>query len=128
MKNGKRKKYQVKLSVLLDSIEYCSDVEEDGYYVVRSTNEITVWGEGLGEDFSDIYDDEAFDFVTSEQCFHLPTWHDLDNSDPNWAMNLPKKFISEKIQDEKQKKQLTKANDAIFLTIGFPIYPEVQNS
>ena len=103
-------------------------MEEDGYYVVRSTNDITVWGEGLGEDFSDIYDDEAFDFVTSEQCFHLPTWHDLDNSDPNWAMNLPKKFISEKIQDEKQKKQLTKANDAIFLTIGFPIYPEVQNS
>lgn len=40
----KVKKYQVKLSVLLDSIEYCSDVEEDGYYVVRSTNDITVWG------------------------------------------------------------------------------------
>lgn len=26
------KKYQVKLSVLLDSVDYCFDVESDGYY------------------------------------------------------------------------------------------------
>lgn len=105
----KVKKYQVKLSVLLDSVNYCSDVEEDGYYVVKSTNRIAVYGEGVGEDDTDIMDDETYDFVTSEQCFHLPTWHDLEKDYPDWEMELPKRFISEKINDEKQKKQLTKA-------------------
>ncbi|MDE6728364.1 MAG: hypothetical protein K2J80_10575 [Oscillospiraceae bacterium] len=104
------KKYQVKLSVLFNSVNYCSDVEDDGYYVVKSTNEIVEYG----EDLSDIPDKKIHDFVTSEQCFQLPTWHDLDNSYPNWAIDLPKKFISEKIHDEKAKKQLTKANNSIF--------------
>lgn len=115
----KEEKYQVKLSVLLESIEYCSDVEEDGYYVVKSTNEIIEYG----EDLSDIPDDKTYGFVASEQCLHLPTWHDLDNSYPNWATDLPKKFISEKIHDEKQKRQLTNADNAIFFNDRTPAIP-----
>ncbi len=30
-----KNQYQVKLSVLLNSVNYCSDVETDGYYVVK---------------------------------------------------------------------------------------------
>ena len=44
--------YQVKLSVLLDSLEYCSDVESDGYYVINDTNEIIKYGEDLSDEYN----------------------------------------------------------------------------
>ena len=43
-------KYQVELSVLLESLEYCSDVESDGYYIVRGSNKIIAYGEDLSEE------------------------------------------------------------------------------
>ena len=44
-------KYQVELSVLLESLEYCSDVESDGYYIVRGSNKIIAYGEDLSEEY-----------------------------------------------------------------------------
>lgn len=53
-------KYQVKLSVLLESVVYCSDVESDGYYVVKGTNEIIAYGEDISDEY--IMEDEVWTF------------------------------------------------------------------
>lgn len=74
------KKYQVKLSVLLESVEYCSDVESDGYYVVNGTNEIIEYGEDLSDEY--IMEDEVWAFLESNECLQLPTLHDIENYTP----------------------------------------------
>ncbi len=112
-------KYRISLETLLESVEYCSDVESDGYYMVKETNEIIKHGEDLSEDL----DDETYDYVTSDKCFQLPTYHDLHNEYPDWSQKLPEKFIAERISDEKQKKQLRKALKSLFgnkMIAGFP--------
>lgn len=76
------KKYQVKLSVLLESVEYCSDVESDGYYVVKGTNEIIQYGEDLSDEY--IMEYEGWEFLESNECLQLPTLHDIDNFTPDW--------------------------------------------
>ena len=113
--------YQVKLSVLLESLEYCSDVESDGYYVVNGTNEIIKYG----EDLSDEYDMESdvWKFLESNKCLQLPTLHDLDNSVPNWTRDITFKYIDVMITDEKQKKLLCKAYKSVFNNRILPAFP-----
>lgn len=114
-------KYQVKLSVLLDSLEYCSDVEKDGFYVIKGTNEIIGYGEDLSEDYS--YEDEVWKFLELNECLHLPTYHDIDNLQPDWGRYITLKYIDVMIGDEKQKKSLSKAYNSIFFNDVLPAIP-----
>ncbi len=113
-------KYRVKLSVLLDSLAYCSDVESDGYYVVKGTNEIIAYGEDLSEEY--VQEDETWGFLQSNECLQLPTMHDIDDSS-DWSREITLKYIDEKIEDEKQKKHLTKAYKSIFGNRIMPSFP-----
>lgn len=114
-------KYQVKLSVLLESVEYCSDVESDGYYVVNGTNEIIAYGEDLSDEY--IMEDEVWTFLESNECLKLPTLHEIDNFTPDWNRNITLKYIDVMIEDEKQKKILTKAYKSIFGNQILPAFP-----
>ena len=114
-------KYRVNVSVLLESLEYCSDVDSDGYYVVRGTNEIIKYGEDLSEEYSG--DDEVSDFLEANECVHLPTLNDLERSAPDWNKEITLRYIDEKITDVKQKKLLTKAYTAIFGNRILPSFP-----
>ena len=105
-------KYQVKLSVLLNSLDYCSDVESDGYYVVQGTNKIIEYGEDLSDEY--VHEDEVWNFLESNECLQLPTLHDLDDAAPDWARDITLKYIDVMIVDEKQKKLLTKAYKSVF--------------
>ncbi len=112
-------KYRVSLDTLLESIDYCSDVESDGYYFVKETNEIIKYGEDLCEDL----EDETYEYVTSNKCFQLPTYHDLKKAYPDWSEKVPERFITDVITDEKQKKQLFKSLKSLFGNVkisGFP--------
>lgn len=105
-------KYKVRLSALLESVEYCSDVESDGYYVVKDTNEIIAYGEDLSEEY--VMEDEAWAFLEANECLQLPTLHDIDNFAPDWNRDITLKYIDVMIVDEKQKKLLIKAYKSIF--------------
>ncbi len=115
------KKYQVKLSVLLESVEYCSDVESDGYYVVNGTNEIIEYGEDLSDEY--IMEDEVWAFLESNECLQLPTLHDIENYTPDWNRGITLKYIDVMIEDEKQKKHLIKAYKSIFSNHILPALP-----
>lgn len=95
-------KYQAKLSVLLDSPDYCSDVESDGYYVVHGTNEIIKYGEYLSDEY--VHEDEVWGFLKSIKCLQLPTLHNPDDSSPNWCRDITLKYIDVMIADEKTEK------------------------
>lgn len=114
-------KYQLKLSVLLESLEYCSDVESDGYYIVNGTNEIITYGEDLSDEY--IMEDEVWTFLESNECLQLPTLHDIDNFVPNWNRDITLKYIDVMIADEKQKKLLIKAYKSIFGNQILPAFP-----
>ena len=101
-------KYRIKLSVLLDSLEYCSDVESDGYYVVQGSNEVIMYGEGLSEEY--VGEDELSAYLQSKECLQLPTLHDIDASAPNWNQEITIRYMDEMIEDDKQKKLLRKAH------------------
>lgn len=116
-----QKKYQVKLSVLLESVEYCSDVELDGYYVVKGTNEIIQYEEDLSDEY--IMVDEVWGFLESNECLQLPTLHDIDNFTPDWNRDITLKYIDVMIEDEKQKKLLTKAYKSIFINHILHAFP-----
>ena len=105
-------KYQVKLSVLLESLEYCSDVESDGYYIVRGSNEIIEYGEDLSEEY--LSEDEVWKFLQSHECIQLPNLHEIEDSSPDWNRDITFKYIDEMIDDMKQKKLLIKAYKSIF--------------
>lgn len=113
-------KNRVKLSVLLESVNYCSDVESDGYYVVKDTNEIIEYGEDLSDDFMN---DEICEFLSSDKCIQLPTLHDIDDSASNWNRDITFKYIDEFVDDEKQKKILTRAYKSIFGNRILPAFP-----
>ena len=115
------KEFEVKLSVLLESLEYCSDVESDGYYVVKGTNEIIEYGEDLSDEY--IMEDEVWKFLESNECLQLPTYHDIDNFTPDWSRDITLKYIDVMIDDEKQKKLLTKAYKSIFNNRILPAIP-----
>ena len=112
--------YRVKLSVLQDSLEYYSDVESDGYYVVKGTNEIIAYGEGLSEWY--VKEDETWAFLQSNECLRLPTMNDIDDSS-DWGREITLRYINEKIEDVKQKKHLTKAYKSIFDNRILPSFP-----
>lgn len=114
-------KYQVKLSVLLESVVYCSDVESDGYYVVKGTNEIITYGEDLSDEY--IMEDEVWAFLESNECLQLPTLHDIDNFTPDWNRDITLKYIDVMISDVKQKKLLTKAYKSILGNRILPAFP-----
>ena len=105
-------KYQVELSVLLESLEYCSDVESDGYYIVRGSNKIIAYGEDLSEEY--LGEDAVWKFLQSNECIKLPTLHEIEYASPNWNRDITFKYIDEMINDTKQKKLLTKAYKSIF--------------
>lgn len=113
--------YQVKLSVLLDSLDYCSDVESDGYYVVNGTNEIIKYGEDLSDEY--VMEDDVWKFLELNKCLQLPTIHDLDNSAPNWNRDITFKYIDVMIIDEKQRKLLSKAYKSVFNNRILPAFP-----
>lgn len=116
------KNYRVKLSVLLNSVSYGSDVESDGYYVVKDTNEIIEYGEDLSDSFMD-KDDKIYEFLLSDKCLQLPTVHDLIKSAPDLHRDITLKYIDEIIEDEKQKKILTKAYKSKFCNRIVPSIP-----
>ena len=97
-------KYQVELSVLLESLEYCSDVESDGYYIVRGSNKIIAYGEDLSEEY--LGEDAVWKFLQSNECIKLPTLHEIEDASPNWNRDITFKYIDEMINDTKQKKLL----------------------
>ena len=105
-------KYQVELSVLLESLEYCSDVRSDGYYIVRGSNKIIAYGEDLSEEY--LGEDAVWEFLQSNECIKLPTLHEIEDASPNWNRDITFKYIDEMINDTKQKKLLTKAYKSIF--------------
>ena len=114
-------KYHVKLSVLLESLEYCSDVDSDGYYVVRKTSEIIKYGEDLSDEYSG--EDDVWDYLKANESMHLPTLNDLEKASPNWTRDVTYRYIDEKIADTKQKKLLTKAYTSIFGNRILPAFP-----
>lgn len=114
-------KYHIKLSVLLESLEYCSDVESDGYYAVRGTGEMIKYGEDLSEGYDG--NDVVWNYLESRESLHLPTLNDLDKASPNWDREVTNKYIDEKISDAKQKKLLTKAYTAILGNRIVPSFP-----
>ena len=116
-------KYHVKLSVLLESLEYCSDVDSDGYYVVQKTGEIVKYGEDLSDEYNG--EDDVWEYLESNESIHLPTLNDLEKASPNWNRDITYKYIDEMITDNKQKKLLTKAYTAI---IGNRILPSSPGS
>ena len=79
-------KYQVELSVLLESLEYCSDVESDGYYIVRGSNKIIAYGEDLSEEY--LGEDAVWKFLQSNECIKLPTLHEIEDASPNWNRDI----------------------------------------
>ncbi|MCF0115774.1 MAG: hypothetical protein HUJ56_10490 [Erysipelotrichaceae bacterium] len=113
-------KYTVKLSVLLESVEYCSDVESEGYYLVKDTNQIIPYGEDLSEFRND---EKELTFLTSNKCLQLPTNHDLERFAPDWSKDITLKYIDVMISDEKQKKMLTKAYNSLFNNRILPAIP-----
>lgn len=115
------KEYQVKLSVLIESVEYCSDVESDGYYVEKGTNKIIEYGEDLSNEF--FMGDETWAYLESHECLQLPTLHDLDNSAPDWSRDITLKYIDVMVEDKKQKIILTKAYNSIFGNRILPALP-----
>ena len=116
-------KYRIKLSVLLDSLEYCSDVESDGYYVVQGSNEVIMYGEGLSEEY--VGEDELSAYLQSKECLQLPTLHDIDASAPNWNQEITIRYMDEMIEDDKQKKLLRKAYNSNF---GNRVLPSIPGS
>ena len=93
-------------------MEYCSDVESDGYYVVNGTNEIISYGEDLSDEYT--MEDEVWTFLETNECLQLPTLRDIDKFKPDWNRDITLKYIDVMIADEKQKKNLSKAYKSIF--------------
>ena len=114
-------KYQVKLSVFVDSLDYCSDVESDGYYVIQGTNEVVPYGEDLSEEY--LQEDALWDYLQSRTSIQLPTSRDLTEYAPDWNKDIVYQYIDEMIADAKQKKLLTKAYQSRFGNSITPAFP-----
>ncbi len=114
-------KYQVKLSVLVDSLDYCSDVESDGYYVMQGTNEVVPYGEDLSEEY--LQEDPLWEYLQSHPCIQLPTSRELERYAPEWNKDIVYQYIDEMIADAKQKDLLTHAYRSKFHNKITPAFP-----
>lgn len=117
-------KYQVELSVLLESLEYCSDVESDGYYIVRGSNKIIAYGEDLSEEY--LGEDAVWKFLQSNECIKLPTLNEIEDASPNWNRDITFKYIDEMTRNKRNS--LLKHINPYSVIVFFMHFREALNS